>query len=639
MNRPTSTRGGPARLVGLLFLAGLLLAVALPASAQVITVTSAVPDTTEQGTLGLVVAISGDGFAKGAKVDFFVTGTTNPGGINVKSVKVKNAKSLEATIDVAPDAQTDLKFDIQVMSNGRTGKGTELFSVKVKVTGGDLTPPGMVTDLQVVEGQVGFNTAVLSWTAPADDGFDASSGPATQYDLRVRKADCGPYTLDIWVDDSMTGIWNDPCHVYYARPVASAVGTLESIRVSYLAPETEYWAAIRTVDDSAQGPNWSGFPDSSLQLKFKSGSYPPAGESAPWIAQVVDACPVLGTGCHMYAPPRLDFDGEGNPVLFYVKSQTATIARWTGSEWELEPLSIVVDSGNWNYDFAMDPWSGEATVASVVPGAKPELRVYRKTASGWTAETIATGSVGANAVGFAPGSPIATVAYFYSKGGSTTLRVAERSGSSWRTATVASAVTGALAPSMAFDEAARPAVTFAQDVSGQKRLAFALRNGASWTTELAGTNPGSAWNALNDTRVVFDPSRNDFAAVGRYYDGATSNSRIEFCTRDFGAWSCQLVVEGYSIGGLAFAIDRTGTAFISYMQFPHFRMLVRAPGGTDWAAEYIDWNVWAAPPGDLRIGPDGLPVMAYGTANDSTYAGGSDLNRSMSFARRVSTPN
>src|SRR5512143_3950041 len=107
MNRPTSTRGGPARLVGLLFLAGLLLAIALPASAQVITVTSAVPDTTEQGTLGLVVAISGDGFAKGSKVDFFVTGTTNPGGIVVKSVKYKNPKALEATIDVAPDAQTD----------------------------------------------------------------------------------------------------------------------------------------------------------------------------------------------------------------------------------------------------------------------------------------------------------------------------------------------------------------------------------------------------------------------------------------------------------------------------------------------------------------------------------------------------
>jgi hypothetical protein len=286
----------------------------------------------------------------------------------------------------------------------------------------------------------------------------------------------------------------------------------------------------------------------------------------------------------------------------------------------------------------MDPLSGEATVTSVVPGIKPELRVYRRTAGGWTAETIATGGVGSNAVGFALGSPTATVAYLYSKGGSTTLRVADRFGSSWSTATVASAVTGALAPSIAFDEAARPAVTFAQDVSGQKRLAFALRNGASWTTELAGTNPGSAWNALNDTRVAFDPSRNDFAAVGRYYDGTTSNSRIEFCRRDSGAWSCDSVVEGYSIGGLSFAIDQAGTVFISYMQFPHFRMLVRAPGGPGWAAEYIDWNVWAAPPGDLRIGPDGLAVMAYGTANDSTYAGGSDLNRSMSLARRAPAP-
>ena len=156
MNRPAPFRGERSLLVALL-LAGLLLAA--PAGAQTITVTSAVPEMADQGTLGLVVAVSGGGFDKGSKVAFFVTGTTNPGGITVKSVKYKNPKALEATIDVAPDAQTTLKFDIQVTSGSRTGKGTELFKVNVKVTGGDLTPPGIVTDLQAVEGQVGFNTA------------------------------------------------------------------------------------------------------------------------------------------------------------------------------------------------------------------------------------------------------------------------------------------------------------------------------------------------------------------------------------------------------------------------------------------------------------------------------------------------
>jgi hypothetical protein len=133
MNRLTSTRGWPIRTAGLLLLAGLLLW-GLPASAQAIKVTSAVPDVTDQGTVGLVVTIGGENFGKSSRVNFYVTGTTNPGGITVRNVNYKNPQTLVATIDVAPDAQTTLKFDIQVMSNGRTGKGTELFKV-VKPTG------------------------------------------------------------------------------------------------------------------------------------------------------------------------------------------------------------------------------------------------------------------------------------------------------------------------------------------------------------------------------------------------------------------------------------------------------------------------------------------------------------------------
>jgi hypothetical protein len=59
--------------------------------------------------------------------------TTNPGGITVKSVRYKDSKNLDATIDVAPDAQTQVKFDIQVQSGTRTSKGTELFCVKKPV--------------------------------------------------------------------------------------------------------------------------------------------------------------------------------------------------------------------------------------------------------------------------------------------------------------------------------------------------------------------------------------------------------------------------------------------------------------------------------------------------------------------------
>ncbi len=640
MNRPKSTIGSSVRAVAFLLLAGLIL-VALPASAQAIKVTSAVPGETDQGTIGLVVTIGGDNFASNSKVAFYVSGTKNPGGIAVKGVKYKDSKTLEATIDVAPDAQTDLKFDIQVMSNGRTGKGTELFKVLVKVTGGDLTPPGTVAVTDLKASQIGFNTAVLNWTAPANDGFDANSGPAAQYDLRVRKATpepgCGPFTVEVWGTNGWKGVQNeDPCQVYAAGPMAGAPGTTETVTALYLSPNTGYWATLRTVDASPQGPNWSAFPAPGDQLYFETGPFPPQGWTAPWAAQVVDACPVLGSACHMYALPRMDYDRHGNPVMMYEKDSVQTLATWTGTEWAIEPLTIAVD--NWNCDFAIDPSSGEATIASVA-GAKPEMRFYRRTAGGWTAETLATGSVGGGALGFAPGSPVATVAYTYSKGSSSLLRVAELSGASWRTTAVASGVSGGLAMSVAFDFDANPAVTFSQSVNGVNRLAFALRQGGTWGVEAVDVvPPGAPWNAVNETRVAFDPSRNNFSAAARYYDAATGRSLVRFCERAGATWRCETVAEGSSLQGIYLAPAPSGTVYLAYRQKTNFVMLVRQPPATAFAAEFIDWNVWSSPGGDIHIGPDGQPSIAYGSANDWTGAGGSDGNYAVSFARRRQTP-
>ncbi|HUU15226.1 MAG TPA: hypothetical protein VM182_16170 [Terriglobia bacterium] len=107
-----------------------------PLVAQDIEVTSAVPPSAEQGTINLNVAIKGNGFDRSARAQFFLTDTENPGGITVNSTKFVSRTELIANIDVAEDAVIDKKFDIVVMaSRGRTGKGTELFSVTLKTTG------------------------------------------------------------------------------------------------------------------------------------------------------------------------------------------------------------------------------------------------------------------------------------------------------------------------------------------------------------------------------------------------------------------------------------------------------------------------------------------------------------------------
>jgi len=120
-------------------LLGLGLAPIGAALAQV-KVTAATPASAYQDTVALDVAVSGSGFNPSAKVQYFVSGTTNPGGITVRSVRFNSSNELVTTIDVADTADL-ASFDIVVtLDSGRKGKGTTLFSVKAKPTGPSPAP-------------------------------------------------------------------------------------------------------------------------------------------------------------------------------------------------------------------------------------------------------------------------------------------------------------------------------------------------------------------------------------------------------------------------------------------------------------------------------------------------------------------
>ena len=98
------------------------------ANAQ-ISVTLATPNSATPGTINLDVTVNGKGFKSGAKAQWFVTGTTNPGGVTVNSTKFVSSTALTANITVS-DTAVLANFDVQVMNtDGRTGKGTELFAV------------------------------------------------------------------------------------------------------------------------------------------------------------------------------------------------------------------------------------------------------------------------------------------------------------------------------------------------------------------------------------------------------------------------------------------------------------------------------------------------------------------------------
>src|SRR5438094_6579780 len=120
-----------SRLLGVL--CTFLVAGSVSATAQ-IQVASTNPSAAPQGTINLDIAITGNGFKQGAKAQWFVTGTTNPGGVTVNSTTFKGSTQLTANITVAPDAVIN-GFDIVVRNaDGRTGKGTDRFAVTQKGT-------------------------------------------------------------------------------------------------------------------------------------------------------------------------------------------------------------------------------------------------------------------------------------------------------------------------------------------------------------------------------------------------------------------------------------------------------------------------------------------------------------------------
>jgi hypothetical protein len=119
--------------VGAMVLAGSLLAGV--ASAQNVTVTAANPPSGAQDTVSLVVKITGKNFAPGARSDFFKSGTTDPGGVTVRSTQFVSSTEVDATVDIAATAAI-ASFDIRVSNtNGRSGKGGDLFNVVQRANG------------------------------------------------------------------------------------------------------------------------------------------------------------------------------------------------------------------------------------------------------------------------------------------------------------------------------------------------------------------------------------------------------------------------------------------------------------------------------------------------------------------------
>ena len=140
-------------------------------------VTAADPQGAEQGTINLNIKVTGKGFKNGAKAKWFVTGTTDPGGVTVNSTTFVSSSELTANITIA-DSATIANFDIQILNaDGRGGKGTELFSV---------TQKGNAESLCTVQPLPSGISLVSSFNYVTGGGA-AAYGPSMGISMRARK--------------------------------------------------------------------------------------------------------------------------------------------------------------------------------------------------------------------------------------------------------------------------------------------------------------------------------------------------------------------------------------------------------------------------------------------------------------------
>jgi hypothetical protein len=243
-------------------LAWLVLVSPAPASAQV-QVTSTNPSAVPQGTTNLNVTITGSGFDKGSTSKWFVTGTTNPGGVTVNSTAFKSSTQLTANLTVAADA-TIGGYDVVVTTaTRRTGKGTDASTITAKgtpigcVTTGTPNGATLVTTLNPVQS----NGAALITTQRLGDA------------IRVRPLDLnGDRVVDTLVAFVTSGSGSGSIPGTYAFLLDPATGQLQKTNpltgAAWQNPIV-LLSGVRGTQVAAGDVNGDGIPD----FVFESEGY------------------------------------------------------------------------------------------------------------------------------------------------------------------------------------------------------------------------------------------------------------------------------------------------------------------------------------------------------------------------------
>ncbi|MDP9268492.1 MAG: hypothetical protein M3P27_09250 [Acidobacteriota bacterium] len=177
-------------VVGILGTLCLSLLLTTPAGAQTVQVTSTTPSSAAQGTVNLNVSVKGKGFKNGVAARFVLTGTDNPAGVTVNGTTFVSSTQVVANINVS-DTAAIAQFDVVVKnSDGRIGKGTELFAVVQK--GGNPHP----SDLPVTTNLADYDASNMPYYLQSDRGGAYQNGVAGTLSV-------------LWANGFNTIVWGD----------------------------------------------------------------------------------------------------------------------------------------------------------------------------------------------------------------------------------------------------------------------------------------------------------------------------------------------------------------------------------------------------------------------------------------------
>ena len=246
----------------------------LSADAQ-IQVSSTTPSAAPQGTVNLSITVNGSGFKKGAKTQWFVTGTTNQGGVTVNSTTFNGSSSLTANITIASSA-TLSGFDVVVTNtDGRTGKGTDLFAVTQQgtpigcsTTG---TPSGfsLVTSLNPIQS----NGAALVTTLILGEA------------IRVRPLDLNRDgivdTLVAFVTSGSSNGSIPGTYVFFLDPVTGQPQATNPLTGAAWTNPLQVLTGVQSRHASAGDVNGDGIPDFVLASPADSVAYLFVGAVSP----------------------------------------------------------------------------------------------------------------------------------------------------------------------------------------------------------------------------------------------------------------------------------------------------------------------------------------------------------------------